>query len=581
MIILIVFALLAGVVTILSPCILPILPIVLSGTVGGGKRKPIAIIVGFISSFTFFTLFLSAIVKALGVSADSLRAFSIIVVFLFGLSLLAPRIKVVLEKLFSKLAGHFSIRKTQGQSDIIEGFLIGMSLGLVWTPCVGPILASVISLALSGDVNGSAVLITLAYAVGTALPMLGVMIGGRELLQKNQWLLANTGKIQKAFGVLMIVTATALATNTDRKFQTYILETFPNYGTGLTAFEDIPLVRSALDTFGSKPNEKVQIGKPMNINIPNDLGAAPELIPGGLWFNSPPLTISELRGKVVLIDFWTYTCINCIRTLPYLKAWNEKYKENGLVIIGVHTPEFEFEKNAKNVELAIRDFSITYPVVQDNDYATWRAYNNRFWPAKYLIDHNGRIRYTHFGEGAYDETEIMIQKLLSESGKLVDMPIQNQEYQVNSKTPELYIGYQRMSNLFTNELPKPNQKSNYSLRDSTVPVHQFGLIGDWIIKDERAEPSAGSSLQLQFEAQEVFLVMRPTAGQKLSRVLIRLDGQTVDKQLNNAGEDVVNQRVEVTKDRLYKLIKLSKPGNHHLYLEFIDGNVELYAFTFG
>ncbi|MBI3559809.1 cytochrome c biogenesis protein DipZ, partial [Candidatus Gottesmanbacteria bacterium] len=512
MILLIAFAFLAGVVTILSPCILPVLPIVLSGGISGGKRRPLGIVTGFIVSFTFFTLFLTAIVRATGISPDALRSISVVIVIAFGLSLIVPKFQALFEQFIGKLSSLVASKNTQQDNqrqDFVGGLLIGLSLGLVWTPCVGPILASVISLALTGSVTSTAFFITLAYAIGTSIPMLAIVWGGRTLLQKNPWLVQSSGKIQKIFGILMILTALAIATNLDRKFQTYILQTFPQYGVGLTKFEDNAAVKKQLQNGTKKPVSEVKKGKPMFDVFKTDLGAAPEFISGGKWFNSQSLTVASLRGKVVLVDFWTYTCINCIRTLPYLKSWYAKYKDKGLVIIGVHTPEFEFEKNPDNVAKAIKDFGLEYPVMQDNDYATWNAYNNRYWPAKYLIDKDGRIRYTHFGEGNYDETEKKIQELLEEAGSTVqNVSISNPTYQVQTRTPETYLGYRRMDGLASPERVRVSEVSLY-----TAPVNldrnSFALSGQWMIGDEYASPGQGASLIYRFDAKAVFLVMRP------------------------------------------------------------------------
>jgi cytochrome c biogenesis protein CcdA len=244
MIFLIGFAFLAGIITILSPCILPILPIVLSGSIGSGKRKPQGIVTGFVLSFTFFTLFLALLVKTLGISADVLRSISIIIILIFGISLLLPQFQILMEKLFSRLSGRFAVKGVH--DGFLGGVVIGLSLGLIWTPCVGPILASVITLAATSDVSLAAFFITLAYSLGTAIPMFAIMYGGRGLLQKVPWLLPNTNKIQKAFGVLMILTAFGIFFNIDRRFQTYILTTFPQYGTGLTQFEDNDFVKKRL-----------------------------------------------------------------------------------------------------------------------------------------------------------------------------------------------------------------------------------------------------------------------------------------------------------------------------------------------
>lgn len=546
MILLIFFAFLAGIVTILSPCILPILPIVLSGSLAGGKKRPLGIITGFILSFTFFTLALSALVKATGLSADGLRSIAIVVIALFGISMITPKFQVWMEKLFSRLAN--ILPKGPNDTGFVGGIFIGISLGLLWAPCVGPILASVITLAATNTVNALTILITLSYSVGTAIPMLGITYGGRSLLSRAPWLLANTAKIQKGFGVLMLLTALAIYNNWDRTFQTYILTTFPNYGVGLTKFEDNQWVQHALESLTNKPMDDSQRGKPLNDVMETGLGRAPEFIAGGQWFNSNPLTMTGLRGKVVLIDFWTYTCINCIRTLPYLKNWHTKYKDNGLVIVGVHTPEFEFEKTVANVQKAIKDFGLEYPIMQDNNYATWNAYNNRYWPAKYLVDKEGIIRYTHFGEGDYDETEQKIQELLA-----LNMPIDNPAYQIQSRTPEIYLG---------------SARGDYSLISTT---------GIWTKSREYAMPKKRATLSLRFDAAEVFLVMKPIVGS--AEVSVSLDGVVVDD--TTGGDDVIQGTVVVDKDRLYKLIKLDTAGEHILKLEFLDDNVELYAFTFG
>lgn len=568
MLILILFAFIAGFVTILSPCILPILPIVLSSGLSGGHKRPLGVVIGFVLSFTLFTLFLSSLVKATGISADSLRTLSVAIIIFFGISLLLPQFQLVMEKLFTKLSSAVSPKTSQG-TGFFGGFILGLSLGLIWTPCVGPIIASVITLAATSSVTASAVLITLAYSLGTAIPMFAITYGGRKLLLRVPWLLRNTVRIQKVFGVIMIMVAFGIFFNFDRQFQAYILEVFPQYGAGLTSLEDNKAVKNQL--------EKVNEEKPLREAIDSMIyPKAPELIQGGKWFNSEPLKLEDLRGKVVLVDFWTYTCINCIRTQPYLRSWYDKYNALGFEIIGVHTPEFEFEKNEENVANAVKDAGLKYPIMQDNDYATWRAYENRYWPAHYLIDKNGKIRYTHFGEGKYDETEQMIQELLKETGVAADREIANPEFSNDSQTPETYLGYLRMTNFASNEQPKHDQTSGYSL-PSILPLNKFAFEGLWKIEKESAFPQKDAALEYNFTAKNVFLVMTP--GEKSSRVKVYLDGDEVTG--GNRGEDVVDGIVTVNSNRLYRLIKLQKAGNHILRLEFIDGDISTFAFTFG
>jgi len=566
MILLVAFAFLAGIVTILSPCILPILPIVLSSTVDTtGKRRPLGVVVGFVLSFTFFTLFLTTLVRLIGIPAESLRYLSIIILIIFGLSLFIPQIQLVIEQLFSKLTRFAP--QSQTRHGFFGGLIIGLSLGLLWTPCVGPILASVISLALSGTVTAQAFIITFAYATGTAIPMFLILQAGSTALQKIPWLLKNSARIQKGFGIVMILVAIAIFFNLDRRFQTYILNTFPQYGVGLTQLEDNQLVRDTLQRLNPEPMDETVIGKPMSDLVLPKGPPAPEIIPGGAWFNTQPLTLAALKGKVVIIDFWTYSCINCQRTFPYLKKWWTTYKDKGLVIIGVHAPEFEFEKSEKNVAQAIKDFELTYPIVQDNNFATWRAYNNNYWPAKYVIDKDGLIRYTHFGEGEYNETEKVIQELLSEIGAPVSENIDNPEYKIESQTPEIYLGYLRLRDLTPSQTPSTVQKDVFAeyIPGKILNSNTFSLRGEWKITKEYAETKAGNELMLRYNAKNVFLVMR---SDDETQVEIYLD----NKLLNT---------VSVNTDRLYDLIKLEVPGAHELKLKFLNSGTQIYAFTFG
>ncbi len=575
MMLLIAFAFLAGVVTVLSPCILPILPIILTSSIGGtytGKSRPIGVVLGFVLSFTFFTLFLSTIVQLSGIPGDTLRLISVGVVAGFGLSLLIPQFQIFLERLFSLLAGYMP--SNQNRLGFGGGLLIGLSVGLLWTPCVGPILASVISLAITGAVTLDTFIITLAYSLGTSIPMFLIMIGGQNALRRVPWLLSNLGRIQKIFGVLMILTAIGIYLNFDRKFQTFVLNTFPQYGSGLIRLEDNKFIRDQLDKqFGGEVN-KEDMGKPV-YDVINTKGIkAPEIITGGVWFNSEPLTLKQLKGKVVIIDFWTYSCINCQRTLPYLRKWNEKYKDKGLVIIGVHAPEFEFEKIAKNVAQAIKDFDLTYPIVQDNDFATWRAYNNRYWPAKYFIDKEGYVRFSHFGEGAYDESEGVIQELLKETGATdISTEINNPTYQIQASTPEIYLGYGRIDYFASPETIKKDALALYSAPER-LGNNQMAYAGEWNIMEEYANPQKGATLTLDFNSKEVYLVMRTKGTPAKAKVF-------VDGKLQYFGKDNRDGVVTVDKDTLYNLVDLPTPGKHTLRLEFEDNNAELYAFTFG
>lgn len=565
MIILILFAFIAGIVTILSPCILPILPIILSGSIGADKRKPLGIVLGFIASFTFFTVFLSTLVQLLGVSADVLRNVAIGVIFILGITLLIPQVQIYMEILFSRLSSKSGAQKPH--HGFWGGVITGLSLGLIWAPCVGPILASVITLAATSTVSLAVVLITLAYSLGTAIPMFAIMMGGQRLTTRLPSIMKYTNRIQQVFGVLMIMVATALYFNFDRQFQTWLLAKFPQYGAGLTAIENNTLVETQLEKLsGSRETGSAGQAAPNR----NFEGAT-------RWLNSEPLTLDQLKGKVVLVDFWTYSCINCIRTLPYLTAWNERYKDEGLVIIGVHSPEFEFEKSQANVEKAMEDFKINYPVVQDNDFAIWKSYSNRYWPAKYLIDAEGNIRYTHFGEGKYDVTEQMIRDLLKEAGQTVDEDmVQVNGVTPNARiTPETYLGLGRLE-AATNSITNTGlQTFTYT---QTLPENRFTLDGVWDVELEHLAASSNSKLMISFKAKQVFLVITP--GPNGGSVKTNLDGGVMP--LIKAGTDVKESTIQLDTDRLYTIFSASEVEEHKLELDFSDApGAKVFAFTFG
>jgi len=503
-----------------------------------------------------------------------LRSVSVVIIFVFGLSLLIPQITKLTENLFNRLSSVVPSQHTSN-SGFGDGVILGLSLGLVWTPCVGPIIASVITLAATSSVNLASVFVTLAYSMGTAIPMFIIMYGGRKVFTKMPWVANNTVTIQKIFGVLMILTAFAIHFNLDRKFQTYVLNVFPDYGTNLTQLEDNDIVQNELNNLTIP-----QPAQPYKSIFEKTYPDAPALVAGGEWFNSAPLTLEELKGNVVIVDFWTYTCINCIRTLPYLVDWYEKYHDQGLEIIGVHTPEFEFEKNPANVKKAIEDFGITYPVMQDNDFATWQNYSNRYWPAKYFINANGKVVNSHFGEGDYDESEMLIQELLEEAGMgITASEVNNPTYSIESETPETYVGYARIANFASKESIAKDSNRVYSSPD-TLKKNQIAFDGEWIATAEYSAPEKGALLLINYESKDVYLVMRPEVEGQESRVRILLDG--VEISIPDSGADVVNGIVTVDTDRLYHVVSAPvSSGTHILTLEFLDGSVEVFAFTFG
>lgn len=544
------FAFLAGVVTVLSPCILPVLPVVLSGGISGGKARPWGVITGFIASFTVFTLTLSALVQALGLNPDLLRWISAGLIALFGVVLVVPALKDAFLAWTTRLVTRSStVKPSKPSGGYWAGLVLGLGLGVVWTPCVGPIMASVITLALSSSVDASSVLITLAYTVGTAIPLFLVMNGGRALLQRVPWLTRNSSGIQRAFGVLMLFTALALFTGADRAFSSWLLQVFPSYGSGLTAIENQDAVKAELTR--RTPSIKVSQEDPLTLGQ-------------GAWINSDPLTLGGLKGKVVLVDFWTYSCVNCVRTLPYLRDWYAKYHDKGLVIVGVHSPEFAFERSESNVRQAMSELKVTWPVVQDNAFGIWNAYRNQYWPAHYLYDRDGKLIQTHFGEGAYAETEAAIAKALGTpvaASTVSAVPVSD-----GPKTKETYLGYGRGANFSSPEWHADvtaDKSVQYSVPELKTDHWAFG--GRWTVGRESSRGGAGSSLVLSYQGARVYLVMSPVG--KPVNVKVSVDGKPLPS-------------ITVESDRMYNPVDLPSQASGLLKLEF-DGPVQVYAFTFG
>lgn len=552
MIILLAFAFVSGLVTIAAPCIWPLLPIILSASTTGGKRKPMGITLGIILSFAFFTLTISYLVKIIPFDPNILRFFAVVVIGILGLTLIVPKLSQIFEGWVSRLSSSVGTKVQArslpaGRQGFKSGLVTGLALGLVWSPCAGPILATIATLAATRTVNLEIVLVTLAYVAGVGVPLFVFALAGSWFFTKSKVLSKYTGRIQQVFGVIMILTAIGIYTNYDKVLQARLLDAFPSYSRFLFDLESNEKVKEQLDMLKKKKEE-------MERDNLDNLGRAPEFAGIFKWLGTEPLTIQQLRGKVVLVDFWTYTCINCIRTLPHIVSWHEKYKDQGFVVIGVHTPEFEFEKKTENVLQAMKQYNIRYPVAQDNDYKTWRAYDNQYWPAKYLIDKDGNIRYTHFGEGAYEETEANIQKLLVEKGTKVSTKIDTLPDQTpqGMQTPETYLGSLRMNR------KAPDEKG--------LPLHYFSLNGDWKTEDEYSQSGKKSSLTLHFYASTVFLVMNPTKGN--GKVKVFLDGKLI-------------KTITLDKDRLYELVKLTKKEGHILKLEFLNEGIKIFAFTFG
>jgi cytochrome c biogenesis protein CcdA/thiol-disulfide isomerase/thioredoxin len=569
---------------------LPVLPVVLASALGTSRWRPLGVVMGLVLSFAFFTLALTALVSSFGISADALRLAGALVIGLFGLVLVVPALQHRFEILSGRFAG---LGRTGGVGGgYWSGALVGASLGLVWAPCAGPILAAVTTLVATNRISAGAVAVTLAYAVGAGMPMLGIAYGGRRAVGRVRALSRHTGTLQRVFGVVMVAFALSFFAGIDRTLQAALVQGVPTEWTNtLTALEDQPGIREALSTLKGKSGAtqpmaatsegSAALAAPAigaTADLP-DLGPTAQLEGIVGWINGEPVTLAALRGKVVLVDFWTYSCINCVRTLPYLNQWHEKYGQEGLVILGVHTPEFAFEKSRDNVARATEQYGIKYLVALDNDYATWEAYDNRYWPAKYLIDAKGRVRYRHFGEGKYQESEAAIRALLAEAGMaaVADDGGMPTYALAQGRTPEIYLGAARQRQLHSPERVLSGQRQHFS-PPAALPLHRFAFEGEWMVEKEYATAGAGTRLELQFRADDVYLVLGPAeAGEQIE---VTLDGVAVDETM--AGADVHAGILSATEPRVYHVVDLrGDPGEHRLGLRFQTGGTRVYTFTFG
>jgi len=551
---LLLFAVIAGAGTAISPCVLPILPALLSAGASGGRRRPLGIVLGLATTFTITIVGLAEVVDGVGLGDGTLRSVAVVVLFGFGALLLVPRLADRAEAALSPLIALGPRDRGHG---FASGLLVGAALGFVYAPCAGPILAAVISVSAA---SGSTVAVAIAYSAGSAAVLLALCLGGRRVVEKIR--AAGRGPwLQRAMGVVMIVTALAVATDADVRFQTAIADDLPGFVVNPTgSLERSATVERRLDDLrGPSRFATTQDGLP-------ELGAAPDFRGVTRWFNSPPLTLSGLRGKVVLIDFWTYTCINCLRTLPYLRAWDDRYRDRGLKIVGVHTPEFAFEKDAGNVRDAIARNRLRYAVAQDNDFGTWDAWSNQYWPAKYLIDANGQVRYAHFGEGDYDVTERAIRSLLAEAGAGAlgeRAGRQRAEVPGTHATPETYLGAARAERWME---PPQLGVHDYPGAAGELPPSHFALGGRWKVDDESAEAVRGATLTARVTGKSVYLVLG-SRGRVPRYVDVLLDGKP-------------SRRVTVRRHTLYTLVSLPRTEEHTLTLRFAPG-VAGYAFTFG
>ena len=578
-------AFLGGVLTILSPCVLPVLPFAFARSDQPFARSTLPLLLGMALTFAAIAT-LAAVGGGWAVQLNSAgRIVALVVLAAFGVTLLSRRAADAFSRPFVALGNR--LVAAAGDSAIpavTQSALLGVAMGFLWAPCAGPILGLILTGAALGGPSAQTTILLFAYALGAVVSLaLAVLVGGRVFQALKRTLGAGEW-IRRGLGVAVLAAVAAIALgwdtgmltrlsfNSTNRIEQTLIDAFPDH---TTESQDPPtmMMMSARHAASAPPSE----------------GRLPPLDGAVAWLNSQPLTPESLRGKVVLIDFWTYSCINCLRALPYVKAWHDRYKDHGLVVIGVHTPEFAFEKDEGNVRRAVKNLAVAYPVALDNDYAIWRAFDNRYWPAHYFIDAEGVIRGHHFGEGEYDESERLLRKLLEDAGQH-DLPapvsaiaaegIQRAADDDHVASPETYVGYERAENFASTERLTRDRLAVYAAPDA-LQRNQWALAGRWTVGPEQARVEApGGRISFRFHARDLHLVLAPArVGQRI-RFRVTLDGQPpggdrgVD--VNAGGEGVVNE------DRLYQLIRQSGGVEDRTFsIEFLDAGAQAFAFTFG
>lgn len=573
---LLILSFIAGGLTVFSPCVLPFLPVILGGSLDPSardKRRPYVIIGSLVVSLILFTVLLK--ITSLLIDVDP-RVWNIgagALVIGLGVFMLFPDAwayivsRLGIEPASQRLLGS----AYQHKNKMISALLTGAALGPVFSSC-SPTYAWVIATVLPANVIEGTLYLSV-YCIGLATALLGIALAGRRILGRITWASNPRGWFQRAIALVFILVGIFVATGWSTSVQTWFVD---KDILGLSKLEQQLIPNS--DKHNGQGVGTMNDSELFNVSPYK----APELTGTQQWFNSQPLKLADLKGKVVLVDFWTYSCINCIRTLPYLEAWYEAYKNDGFVIIGVHAPEFAFEKKAENVAKAVKDYKLTYPIVQDNNLTTWAAFSNQYWPAHYLIDKDGFVRSEHFGEGGYDETEKAIRALLAETSDktLGDMTVKgtiNVPVSQN-QTPETYLGYERGSNFANADQFKADKASTYTLA-ADLDTNEWSLGGTWNIGAMSTVAEGDSNtLRIKFSAKEVYLVMDGPEGASLT---LTVNGKAVTKSYNG-GSDVGDAgRVKLNGARLYTLVDMPTFTSNATLDITIPKGVSINAFTFG
>jgi cytochrome c biogenesis protein CcdA/thiol-disulfide isomerase/thioredoxin len=563
-----------GVLTILSPCILPVLPFVFARSDQPFRKSGLPLLAGMCITFALVAS-LATVGGGWAVRANQFGRIAALILFgVFGLTLLFSSLAERLSRPLVQLGNRLSRNSDSGAS-VLNSFLLGIGTGLLWAPCAGPILGLILTGAALQGASAHTAILLLSYAAGAATSLAIALLAGGRLFASMKRGLGVEEWIRRALGVAVLAAVAAVAFGLDRG----VLTRLSLASTG-------GLEQRLLDRFHpAKQPKRIVLSQTLDVSD----SSRPDLSGATAWINSPPLTLVALRGKVVLVDFWTYSCINCLRTLPYIKAWNEKYKDSGLVIIGVHTPEFPFEKDEANVRKAVKDLGVVYPVAMDNDYKIWRSFNNEYWPADYFIDATGNVRFHHFGEGAYEESEQWIRTLLKEANhapipetmtKVAGSGTEAAPDADDVRSPETYVGYARAQNFASPGGLNQDDPQLYKTPGG-LKLNQWALDGHWKDEDQVATSlAADAGISFRFHARDLHLVLGPPSDGKAVRFRVTIDGHAPG---NDHGVDIDAEGYgTVTEDRLYQLIR--QRGNiqdRTFRIEFLAPEVRAYSFTFG
>lgn len=588
---LLIIAYLGGALTIFSPCILPILPFVFARAGQPFFRSTLPMLIGMAATFAAVAT-LAAVGGSWAINANEYgRLAALTLLTVFAVSLISPRAASIITQPIVEFGNRLANAsgKPGSAPTVASSLILGLATGLLWAPCAGPILGLVLTGAALRGANLETTLLLAAYAAGAATSLAVALLIGGKIFAGMKRSLGFSERIRQLLGVAVLAGVTAIALGLD----TGVLSQLSYSGT--SSFEQAVLdrlhakqdVRPTSEVAGNANVIPIDTKEPFRSNLSIE-GRAPSLHGAVEWLNSPPLTIEQLRGKVVLVDFWTYSCINCIRTTPFVRAWHEKYKDRGLVVIGVHAPEFAFEKKVDNVRQAISDFKIGYPVAVDNDYKIWRAFDNSYWPAHYLIDAKGQIRYHHFGEGNYRQTEQAIQDLLREAGSemTASAPVspdaKGAEASADLKdlrSGETYIGYERATSFASPESLRADAARDYSVDKPSL--NEWGLSGTWTVGAEQAVlDQPDGRIAYRFSARDLHLVLGPGASGKPVRFQVTIDGKAPGA--DHGADTDADGNGAVTSTRLYQLIRQSGDVQaRNFEIRFLDPGVEAYAFTFG